>query len=333
MATALENVTEAKRLLAKATDLDDVLNIRDQAEAARVYCKAAGAGLEAQNLAAEVKIRAERKAGECLAAMDGKGGHGGSRKSSCTMKLEDLGITKTQSSRWQQEASVPEEQFEEWVADTKDTAKELTSAGLQRLGRTIKQQTATRPEPATLPADCHCVSDLSELDGEQYGTIYADPPWQYGNQSTRAATDNHYQTMTVDELCKMPIGDLAADAAHLHLWTTNGFLPDAFRVIDAWGFEYKSCFVWVKPQMGIGNYWRVSHEFLLLGVKGDAKRFNVHDKMSWLLSDRKKHSAKPEEVAAMIEEASPGPFLELFGRRPMRGWTVFGNQIESRLFT
>jgi N6-adenosine-specific RNA methylase IME4 len=202
---------------------------------------------------------------------------------------------------------------------TKKRAKELIEA------HTIA------PEPFA-PHPSACVTDLDDLAGEQFGCIYADPPWQYGNQSTRAATDNHYQTMTVDELCEMPVEDLADDAAHLHLWTTNGFLPDAFRVIQAWGFEYKSCFVWVKDQMGIGNYWRVSHEFLLLGVRGDAKRFNVHDKMSWLKTERTTHSAKPEKVSQMIEEVSPGPFLELFGRRPVRGWTVFGNQIENRLF-
>jgi len=188
------------------------------------------------------------------------------------------------------------------------------------------------PDSADLPDGCCCVTSLDELAGEQFGTIYADPPWQYGNQSTRAATDKHYRTLTVDELCAMSVGDLAADDAHLHLWTTNGFLPDAFRVIAAWGFDYKSCFVWVKPQMGIGNYWRVSHEFLLLGVRGDATRFNMRDKMSWLQADRTKHSAKPEVVSQIIEQVSPGPFLELFGRRPAKGWTVFGNQIEARLF-
>jgi N6-adenosine-specific RNA methylase IME4 len=138
--------------------------------------------------------------------------------------------------------------------------------------------------------------------------------------------------MSVDELCDMPIRDYAAEDSHLHLWTTNAFLFDAKKVIEAWGFEYRSCFVWVKPQIGIGNYWRVSHEFLLLGIRGDAKRFAERNHRSWGEFPRTKHSSKPEDIRLIIERVSPGPFLELFGRKPISGWTIFGNQIERRLF-
>jgi N6-adenosine-specific RNA methylase IME4 len=183
-----------------------------------------------------------------------------------------------------------------------------------------------------MPKESRVVRTLEELAGEKFGCIYADPPWQYGNQSTRAATDNHYATLTVDQLCEWPVSEYAADDAHLHIWTTNAFLFDAKRLIDAWGFEYRSCFVWVKPQMGIGNYWRVSHEFLLLGIRGNAKRFNNRSLMSWGIYDRGKHSSKPAEVRGFIEMASAGPYLELFGRQPIEMWTVLGNQVEERLF-
>lgn len=175
-------------------------------------------------------------------------------------------------------------------------------------------------------------NDLATLAGQKFGTIYADPPWAYGNQGTRASTDNHYGTMTVDDLCAMPVEEIVAADAHLHLWTTNSFLPDSFRLMAAWGFEYRSCFVWVKPQLGIGNYWRVSHEFLLLGIRGDAKRFNEHSHKSWDTFDRTRHSSKPEQIRVIIERVSPGPFLELFGRFSVPGWTVFGNQVETTLF-
>lgn len=167
--------------------------------------------------------------------------------------------------------------------------------------------------------------------GAKFGCIYADPPWRYGNQATRASTDNHYKTMSVAEICAMTVGELAAENCHLHLWTTNAFLFDARDVMKAWGFEYKSCFVWVKTQMGIGNYWRVSHEFLLLGIRG-TQRFKSRSLKSWGEFRRGRHSAKPEEIRTMIENASPGPYLELFGRALIDGWTVFGNQIERRLF-
>lgn len=184
-------------------------------------------------------------------------------------------------------------------------------------------------------AEATCtVEDLATLPGKglKFGCIYADPPWLYDNQGTRAATGNHYGCMTIDELCELPVRELAADDAHLHLWITNGFLFDAPRIFDAWGFEFRSTFVWVKPQMGIGNYWRNSHEMLLTAVRGDAKRFNDHSMMSWGQFDRTQHSAKPEQIRDLIKRASAGPYLELFGRRQVEGWTVWGDQIERNLF-
>lgn len=177
------------------------------------------------------------------------------------------------------------------------------------------------------------ISDLSALvsSGKKFGAIYADPPWAYSNQGTRAATNNHYVTMTVDEIASLPVRELSAERAHLHLWTTNAFLFECPKIFESWGFEYKGVFVWIKPQMGIGNYWRVSHEFLLLGVKGGLT-FSDHSQMSWIRADRTKHSSKPEEVSASIEKVSPGPWLELFGRRTRQNWTVWGNEIKRELF-
>jgi len=171
------------------------------------------------------------------------------------------------------------------------------------------------------------VESLDNLPRSHFGCVYADPPWQYGNQGTRAATDNHYGTMTIADLCAMPINELVADDAHLHLWTTNAFIKESFDLIEAWGVQYRSMFIWVKPQMGIGNYWRVSHEIMLLGIRGNAKRFNDRSLKSWVEASRTKHSAKPGIVRGMIERASHGPYLELFGRKLVKGWTVFGNQI------
>ncbi len=177
-----------------------------------------------------------------------------------------------------------------------------------------------------------CVGGLEDLikKGRKFGCIYADPPWQYGNQGTRAATDNHYDTMPQDEIAALPVGELAAERCHLHLWTTNGFLKDALQLMEIWGFEFKSTFVWVKPQMGIGNYWRCSHEIMLLGVKGGMV-FESKSLKSWIEADRTKHSAKPDIIRTFIEAGSPGPRLELFGREMVSGWTVWGNQIEKGL--
>ena len=177
--------------------------------------------------------------------------------------------------------------------------------------------------------------DIGQLlnTGTQFPTIYADPPWEYQNSASRAAACNHYSTMSLDQICAMPIEQFASQNAHLHLWATNPLLPLAFKVIDAWGFNYRSCFVWTKEGLGMGNYWRVSHEFLLLGVRGSL-RFNERDKRSWQTWKRTRHSKKPNAMRCLIEKVSPGPYLELFGREeiPNSDWTVFGNQIERRLF-
>ena len=179
------------------------------------------------------------------------------------------------------------------------------------------------------------VGDLHSLreSGFRFPTVYADPPWRYENEAARGAASNHYSTMTVEEICKEPIGDLVENNAHLHIWTTNGFLKDAFQVIEAWGFTFKSCLVWIKPQLGMGNYWRVSHEFLLLGVRGNLT-FQDRTCRSWIEHPRTRHSKKPFKVRELIERVSPGPYLELYGReeQPRTQWTVYGNQVERRLF-
>jgi N6-adenosine-specific RNA methylase IME4 len=170
-----------------------------------------------------------------------------------------------------------------------------------------------------------------------YRVVVADPPWQYSNKATRGAAEDHYQTLTIPQLVgaeDLPDGvNLAeevqartADAAHLYLWTTNGFLREAFDVLDAWGFQYKTCLTWVKPQMGMGNYFRSSTEHVLFGVKGNLGT-NSRSLMNWFQAARTKHSAKPESFYDLVEKASPPPYLELFARRRRLGaWSVWGDQ-------
>lgn len=224
-----------------------------------------------------------------------------------------------------------------WTDDTKQAITEwVDRCEAEQL---TVQQLRTRLAEVRPAANGHAangctVDDLHKLldAGRKFGTVYADPPWAYGNQATRAATDNHYRTMTPEEVAALPVRDLAADAAHLHLWTTNAFLRESFAVLEAWGFAYKSLLVWDKEIMGLGNYWRVQTEYLLLGVRGDLV-FRDHGIPNVLRARRGEHSSKPDQVRGLIERASPGPYLELFGRRAAKGWTVWGNEIESDLFT
>lgn len=331
MTTALINIEHARKLLAQARTLHDVKDVRDKAEAMRVFMKTRVGSLEAQQHAAELKLRAERRLGEMLAENVVVGGNRRSKSNDATLKTIPDGITRDNSSRWQRIATLPEPVFEQELATIKEAGDEITTNHFLKLKKMLdKKEKQAEAQSTDDAVECDSLEKLI-ADGKTFGTIYADPPWRYGNQATRASTDNHYGTMSVADICAMPIAKLAAKKAHLHLWTTNAFLRDSFAVLESWGFEYKSIFVWVKPQMGIGNYWRVSHELMLLGVRGGLT-FSDHSQMSWLHKDRERHSGKPEAVRRLIEKVSPGPRLELFGRKLVDGWTVFGNQIERNMF-
>ena len=227
------------------------------------------------------------------------------------------------------------EEMQEAIVDLLCTLRQSTPVRAK-----IDQLSLFRAEPSkeqviAKPAVGTTTSNLDELitAGRKFPTIYADPPWQYANRSSRAAAENHYPTLSLDEICSEPVSELVEENAHLHLWTTNGFLREAFDVIEAWGFTYKSCFVWVKDTIGMGNYWRVSHEYLLLGVRGSLTFLN-RNQPSWIQAQRTIHSRKPGIVRTLIEQVSPAPYLELYGREelPNSAWTVYGNRIESRLF-
>ncbi|KQR87000.1 hypothetical protein ASF96_10290 [Microbacterium sp. Leaf179] len=158
-------------------------------------------------------------------------------------------------------------------------------------------------------------------------TILADVPWPTGQQGKYGA-ERHYNLMTLERIKAMPVGDLAADNAHLYFWCYPATRYIAEDIMRAWGFEFKDEFVWGKDQMGLGQYFRHAHETLLLGVKGKLP-VKFRGQRSFAMLPRQDHSHKPEEVHVMIQRLSPGPYLELFARRPMPGWDVWGNQVNS----
>jgi N6-adenosine-specific RNA methylase IME4 len=164
-------------------------------------------------------------------------------------------------------------------------------------------------------------------EGQKFPTIYADPPWEYENEASRAAAANHYPTMSLGEICAEPVRELADENAHLQ--TTNGLLREAFEVIDAWGFAFKSCLVWIKGDIGMGNYWRVSHEYLLLGVRGN---LTFHDRTlpSWIKADRTIHSHKPGIVRTLIERAMGGRHARPPSDEPADRTAATSVQIASR---
>jgi N6-adenosine-specific RNA methylase IME4 len=160
-----------------------------------------------------------------------------------------------------------------------------------------------------------------------YKTILADPPWDINQGGTYGAI-HHYELMNLKRIKAMPVADLAAPDAHCWLWVTNGTLRCGFEVLEAWGFTPRSVFTWVKPRMGLGVYLRNATEHVLLGTRGNAPVL-FKAQPNWLFAPLQDHSHKPEELYAIIERVSPGPYLELFARRAQPGWDAWGNEIAS----
>ncbi len=315
--TSMIKLDGAVKALAEASSFEDVKHIADVAEAARTYAKAARLGLKAQNRAAEVHLRAQRKAGEMLATMEmnkGGGDHRLQPATSAQPKLADLGIDKTQSHRWQRIASVPEEEFEAHLQEIRQADREITTASVLAMGRGTSS--VERTEASQQVAFDNQWQSLID-SGTRFGTIYADPPW---------VDEHRVQTMTVKKLCSLPVETIAADEAHLHLWTPDAHLLDAKKVIDVWGFNYAGCFVWTKPESKVGDYWSVAHEFLLLGVRG-ACSFLDRSLKSWAEIEQTQDGHKPEAVRQLIERVSPSPRLELFARQQASGWTMMKPEI------
>jgi N6-adenosine-specific RNA methylase IME4 len=173
------------------------------------------------------------------------------------------------------------------------------------------------------------MSQLAPMPRGRFRTIVADPPWDFSNRGSRAAAVKHYRTMTAAEIAAMTVPSEAD--AHLYLWTTDAHLAEALFTVTSWGFTYKQVITWSKRkggrvQMGMGNYWRHCTEHVLFAVRGrlPVKR---HNQVAEFEAAREAHSRKPDDFFRLVESMSPGPYLELFARRPRPGWKVWGNEV------
>lgn len=183
---------------------------------------------------------------------------------------------------------------------------------------------------------------------KKYQIIYADCPWFYnkrnlfkknGHRNNFAwGATNHYPVMKTEDICRLPVGELADTNSILFLWAVMPRLPDALRVMGAWGFEYKTCgFVWVKTKNdwvnvrydGLGNYTMSNCEVCLIGTKGKIKRKNTGVRQV-LLHPKRTHSQKPTIIRQRIVDLMGDlPRIELFARQKVEGWDAWGNEVES----
>lgn len=167
-----------------------------------------------------------------------------------------------------------------------------------------------------------------------YATLLADPPWmEAGGGQIKRGADRHYPLMKTREIGALPVRDWMAPDAHAYVWVTNNFLPDGLEVLRAWGFRYVTCITWMKDRAGLGQYFRGMTEHCLFGVRGripyqlteDGHR--LQGVTGFFEAPRVEHSVKPEQMRRMVERVSPGPYLEMFARRPAPGWDVWGNEV------
>ena len=185
--------------------------------------------------------------------------------------------------------------------------------------------------------------DLAEFLGkDRFGTVLADPPWRFVNRTGKVAPEHkrlaRYPTMDLDEICDLPVAKHLEDRAHCYLWVPNALLPEGLKVLEAWGFDYKSNIVWHKIRKdggsdgrGVGFYFRNVTEIILFGTRGKNVRTQAPGRrqVNMIQSRKREHSRKPDEQYRLIEECSWGPYLELFGRGVREGWTVWGNQADA----
>jgi N6-adenosine-specific RNA methylase IME4 len=184
---------------------------------------------------------------------------------------------------------------------------------------------------------------MNKLDGVtgKYSTILIDPPWRFQNRTGKVAPEHRrlrrYATMSFQEIEALPVFRHADERSHLYLWCPNALLLEALQIMKAWGFQYKTNIVWYKVRKdggpdgrGVGFYFRNVTELLLFGVKGSMRTLAPGRRQVNVIVKRKReHSRKPDEFYDVIEQCSPGPYLELFARHPREGWTSWGDEVDS----
>jgi N6-adenosine-specific RNA methylase IME4 len=356
--TALVKYDAACRALAEARSVDEVKDIHDKAVAMQHYARQAkNRDLEAD--AVEIRMRATRKLDQLRQAQKetvglNRGAAGGGKRFGLRGSLTDprdlrptlasQGIDKHLAHDARVLGALSDQQFEEAIDDARAYAG--------RAFKAVVNAAAIEQERAAYRARINhggTVADLVALaaSGFRAGVIVPDPPWPfetYSVQGRQRSPDRNYDTMTLDEIKALPVAPLAADDCALLLWGVWPEHPGVLDVIAGWGFEYKTCgFLWVKTTKdaevitldGNGLHWgmgfatRSNTEPCLLATRGNSLRLAA-DVHQVIIAPVGEHSAKPDEVYRRIERLYPGPYLELFARKPRDHWTTWGNSQDGR---
>jgi N6-adenosine-specific RNA methylase IME4 len=336
---ALVRYEAACRALAEAKTVDEAKDIRDKAEAMRVYARQAN-NKDLEIDAAEIRISAERRLGELIKAQKEtvglnkgvaeKAPPGRGRKNPVVIHdrvlderptLKEAGISKDLSSRAQKLAALPEAEFKASLGHWRDAVtqeKARVMTDLLRV-RNKREREKTKAKPSLIPAG-------------RYGTIVIDPPWpmekiQREVRPNQAGFD--YPTLSEAEISGFDVAGLAADDCHLFCWTTQRFLPMALRCIEAWGFRYVLTMVWHKPggfqPVGLPQF---NCEFAVYARSGSPKFVETKGFNCCFTAPRREHSRKPDEFYDVIRRVTDGPRVDVFSREKRDGFDQAGNELE-----
>jgi N6-adenosine-specific RNA methylase IME4 len=188
-----------------------------------------------------------------------------------------------------------------------------------------------------------CIDDLLRRKSGRFGAILADPPWRFTNRTGKVAPEHRrlsrYSTLTHQEIMDLPVERLALPKSHLYLWVPNALILEGLEVMKRWGFTYKTNLVWYKVRKdggpdgrGVGFYFRNVTELVLFGTRGNVRTEAPGRKqVNIIISRKREHSRKPDQLYQIIERCSPGPYLELFARHRRRGWAQWGDELAYNL--
>lgn len=302
----IAKLDSARRLLSEAKTLQETKSVVDIAAAAEVYAKRQQLGEDAIGYAHEIKIYALRKLGEMIKAGKESGQiQAPHRPDKCSQaeQLSDIGISRKTSALAQKLSGLEADQ----VSSIAKRDQSITQV--------LRKETAER------------IRCEVSLPNAKYRVIYADPPWNYGDNLVQGygASKNHYPAMSIGEVCALEIATICESNCVLFLWVPSPILEESFQVINAWGFTYKTSFVWDKVKHNMGHYNSVRHEFLLIATRGSAIPDTPKLFDSVVTQERGMHSEKPEIFYDIIETLYPsGKKLELFSRKARDGWESYG---------
>lgn len=329
--TLPEIISRAGNRLLEARDSGELLEAKKIAEAALHYARVSKAANETHADCIRIITRAEmRMANEVDAGRDrGELAKQGDPRTS-GVSLREIGIDDRRLSEWRDIRDAGESIVESALNRALSEGRAPTKAEILQAAREIRDERQGDKKERRAERERELGSKQTALPNKRYGVIYADPEWRFEVYSRETgmdrAADNHYPTSSIQEICERPIADIVADDCVLFLWATVPMLPDALRVMAAWGFEYKSHCIWAKDRIGTGYWFRNQHELLLVGTRGSVPAPAMGTQIESLVdAPVGRHSEKPAKFYELIEGYFPNlPKIELNARAARPGWDAWG---------